>query len=52
MRSVVLLEETSYPPEKMLLEDFIEDIEEAEKDNQTAAAYPRSKLRGIQGAAA
>ena len=33
MRSIIgALEETSYPPEEMMREDFIRDIEEAEND--------------------
>ena len=33
VRSLIdALEETSYPPEEMMREDFIKDIEEAEKD--------------------
>ena len=31
-RLAPMLEETSYPPEEMMREDFIKDIEEAEKD--------------------
>ncbi len=33
VRSIIdALEETSYPPEEMMREDFIKDIEEAEND--------------------
>jgi hypothetical protein len=33
MRSIIdALEEKSYPPEEMLREDFIKEVEEAEKD--------------------
>ena len=33
VRSIIdALEETSYPPEEMIQEDFIRDIEEAEND--------------------
>ncbi len=33
VRSIIdALEETSYPPEEMMQEDFIRDIEEAEND--------------------